>query len=190
MLSFAFAPPPPTWSITTICSALTMVLSLWATIRLVRSLLARSIALWICLQRDVVQCTWGTGKYQIISTNCMRSWDKLNNRFRLVLMLVVMLVVTMQADYMNTSLLCCLEMMWPHRRSSDWASYKEWKFCWNTKIKIKASYKDKSLLKCEDQNKSKPDERPGDGDPLPFSSGQLHPSLPDHCLVLRGKKQN
>ena len=43
----------------------------------------------------------------------------------LVVMLVVMLVVTMQADYMNTSLLCCLEMMWPHRRSSDWASYKD-----------------------------------------------------------------
>ena len=48
----------PTWSMTTICSALTMVLSLCATIRLVRSLLARSIALWICLkiQAPVKHC--------------------------------------------------------------------------------------------------------------------------------------
>ena len=104
----------------------------------------------------------------------------------MVVVLVVMLVLAMQADYMNTSLLCCLEMMWPHRRSSDWASYKDKKSIFK-RLKQQASYKDKSLLKCEDQNKNEPDERPSDGDPLPFSSGQLHPSLPDHCLVLRGK---
>ena len=153
----------PTWSMTTICSALTMVLSLCATIRLVRSLLARSIALWICL------------KIQAPVKHC-NAWFSVSNRAK-----QQSLGVRVKDD--ATLPFFCVKLILPlcctvQRRSGFVEDHQ-------TGLPVRTNNWTTIFIFTTSQVKTLPDESPGYGNSLSLSTWQLHPSFSHHRLVLQ-----